>query len=378
MEFNQALTLRERQKFAEGSALASSRDDRNNAFLWKRGVQHSEQTHETNQALQRVMREVAKMKRRIVGGFIPQEQLVTPFPFYIYNIDNATDSTKNAQTFQIRDGLVGFRPQYHYSFTDTQMNRLLANGNYELPLLATGTDGIGFASPNPWQLYSGANDAPDFSIPVTQNGGGSITFDGTTNPMLICSNDPATANPPGVQIVIDPGANAFFQVSFFVKIIDAAGGAYTELWASRNNGLGNPPLFSKTIPNIEQTIAIGAITFRQNVGYFISQVQYGHLMNRYLELAPNPTAPTAVVGSEPKYAQVAQVNRGYWTFNGLSGKMFYPGDVVVDDTVNFTVAALGGCYKSYVCISPTGALTSATAPHGDATNWIFYQVIAHT
>jgi hypothetical protein len=68
MIFGTAMTLEDRAKFAEGSALASSRDDRNNSLLWKKVRTAANQQHASVGQVQKVSREVAKLRRRIVGG----------------------------------------------------------------------------------------------------------------------------------------------------------------------------------------------------------------------------------------------------------------------------------------------------------------------
>ena len=66
--FNQSIPLLKRPKFSEGTALSSKRDDRNNSFLWKKGELNDGQIYSVLLALQKLSREVAKQRRRIVGG----------------------------------------------------------------------------------------------------------------------------------------------------------------------------------------------------------------------------------------------------------------------------------------------------------------------
>lgn len=68
MQFNQSIPLLSRPKYAEGSKLTSKRDDRNNSFLWKKGELNAGQIGSLSQAVQKLSREVAKQRRRIVGG----------------------------------------------------------------------------------------------------------------------------------------------------------------------------------------------------------------------------------------------------------------------------------------------------------------------
>ena len=68
MSPNQPIPLLQRPKFSEGTALSSKRDYRNNSFLWKKGELNTWQIDSFGLALQKLSREVAKMRRRIVGG----------------------------------------------------------------------------------------------------------------------------------------------------------------------------------------------------------------------------------------------------------------------------------------------------------------------
>lgn len=73
MNFNSALPLKLQPHYAEGTALASVRDDRNNSKLWKKDKRIASQQGDIASSLQRVIREVSKMKRIKYGGSpIPQ------------------------------------------------------------------------------------------------------------------------------------------------------------------------------------------------------------------------------------------------------------------------------------------------------------------
>lgn len=68
MEFNAPLSLRQRQKFSEGSKLASSRDDRNVTLLWKKIAQMQHGQSAAVQALQKTISQVSRTRRIIYGG----------------------------------------------------------------------------------------------------------------------------------------------------------------------------------------------------------------------------------------------------------------------------------------------------------------------
>ena len=57
-----------RQKFSEGSAMAPSRDSRNNAQAWKKSRVMALQEQGNAQAIKQIARQVSKLRRRVVGG----------------------------------------------------------------------------------------------------------------------------------------------------------------------------------------------------------------------------------------------------------------------------------------------------------------------
>lgn len=339
MLFNRPIPRALQPRFSEGSSLASVRDARATARQWTKNRTNTNQDVRNGEAVQAMARELTRLRRRQTGYL---DQSVSVLPFQIYNINNATNSNLNAQTFQIRDGLVGFRPQYVYpDFNIAGIAALVASGNYEAALISVGTDGVGSTGLSDSNISFNENgNGADFSQVVSVNTGGSIVLlqvDFAPYPVLICSNQVGTAKPTGVQIVIQPNAGQSFSVSFFIKIVDAPAGPYTELWASVYDPGRTPAIsnFSKSIPNHDQTLSIGIVTINESGNAIISQAQYGHLFNRYLELSPNPTGNA----SQGKFYGLPQVNRGKWTGNNLSGKIFYPGDQIIDDTRTFAVGA---------------------------------------
>lgn len=282
-----------------------------------------------------------------------QEQM---FPFKIYNIRNFKGDAPDSRTFQIRSGLVGFRS--NYLFPDSNLGGTLYyyQGNWELPLIATGTDSVvPESSLAPWQYSRWLFDEPgmDFFAQPTSNVGGSVTLDDTGLATLICGNDDVGLNPPNVQIVIPIFVKntdtKIVNASFWIKIIDDPdAGPYTELWGKCSAGDISNPVFGATdiTQHQEITFAIGLVHYAINGGLIISNAQTGHLLNRYLQLSPNPTAPA--VPPNGLLQNIAQIFRGKWTSNALSGKMIYPGDIVIDDTVNHVVTGLGNVFYSYI------------------------------
>lgn len=361
MEYNSAQPIQKRPAFAEGSRLASTRDTRNNPFLWKKAANTSAQLESVLQATQKTSREVAKMRRRIVGGFVPTEQEVPLLPFQIYPIENATDSTKTIYTFQIRSGLVGFRPAvFPFGFGVSGLQAHF-QGNNELMLVGTGTDNLEYANnpcgfPNSGSLSQQLNyiQAP------TPNDGGSVLIPKTGVNTLICSNAIDSVNPANVQIVIEPpdpvaGVIPDFTAAFWIVIKeDATYGAHTELWGNCNKS--NP--FQDTYPDDNMQFAVASISYAGGA-FYIDQIQVGNLVNRYLQQSPFNTPDAG-----RKFRNIPQVHRGYWSqiptaeqIGGEDGKICYPGDIIVDDTViNGVVTGTGGSgnftyYDSYICIA---------------------------
>jgi hypothetical protein len=269
-----------------------------------------------------------------VGG-----DIAAMFPFKIYS--------PAANIIQIRGGLVGFRGNYLLPGTSIAGTRNYYQGNAELPLIAVGTD-------NPTgqiaydYMHSGA--APDFFAAESLNTGGTVTVDGTTNPMLICSNQPGTSNPSNIQIELS-NASAATEFSFWIKIVDdETDGPYTELWC----GSVLPLFLTGAAARESITFALGSVTIDASGIVSIKQAQVGNLLNRYLELAPFSTNTNNLTNKQ--YA-IPQVHRGWWNLNQLSGKMFYAGDIVVDDSDNKVQSGtgIGNFYWSYLYIGPMGS-----------------------
>lgn len=354
MQFGQAIPLLQRPKYEEGTAMAPARDHRNNSFLWKKAYQESRQQFANGQALQKVSRELSKQRRRIVGGFIPTPPQIVMFPFKIYQIGNSAGDAPDNLTLQIRGGLVGFRTGYNASGTAATT---LYQGNYELPLQACGTDDTVGITPFD---YSSGLFSEDYERQPTQNHGGSKALNADGTATLICENLIGSANPPQVQITVPAsiagGAGNSIFAAFFIRIVDdPTAGYYTQLWGKctgqgiGHNGFdGSIPPFVRDGSNISDvTFAIGIVrwTTSGDTAPVVSQAQTGHLVNRYLEWSPQSIASN---GAFPKMWSQGMVDRGGWNLNHLSGKVFYPGDLVYDDTVAPITISGTTAYLQYV------------------------------
>ena len=77
MNFNAPLTLHQRSRFAEGSKLASARDSRSNAQLWKKSRNEQGQSVQMIQALQKTVSQISKQRRKPLGGSMPSTSVKT-------------------------------------------------------------------------------------------------------------------------------------------------------------------------------------------------------------------------------------------------------------------------------------------------------------
>jgi len=330
---------------------------------------------------------INKLRRRIITPpQTPQSQVLPINTFQIYKTTNTTDSSKSDFTFQIRDGIVGYRSNFLLPGFSIAQTRDFYQGNYELPLVATGTDDSYFITTNsPWNISSQPTGL-DFNRPATPNTGPTIAVNianagGASDGLMICENKPGTSSPPNVQIWIDwqSGGATGFCVSFWVVLIDDSSvGPYTQLWCrmASDSGFSNPSFYnidSGTALILQQSFCIGEIYYSNGYGPNIIQYQDGNLINRYLEKPPFVN----VAGGNAKFTRVAQVERGYWTFDNLSGGLFYPGDVVVDDSSpQAIIPGTGGSspvnyYNSYLYVANHMNIESALGGAG----WTKYGLI---
>lgn len=98
MQLNAPISIFSRQKFAEGSALAPFRDDRNTPQAWKKSRKMAQQNNATIDALQQVVSKLSRQRRKPLGGFIPQvpQNFETVIPFGFYNVNIGTSLGINA------------------------------------------------------------------------------------------------------------------------------------------------------------------------------------------------------------------------------------------------------------------------------------------
>ena len=360
MNFNQAVPIGSQRQYSEGTALASSRDSRSNSQLWKGNKATQEWQVGIAQALAKVSKEVSKMRRKPLGGGVGSTAATptaTGFPFEIYNVTNASDTSLNKTTFQIRAGLIGYRSAYNFE-GDWPTTAQAYQNNFELPLIATGTD---YTSSAPyefalnWFLYSHVDPTKVLNYANTApNTGGTVTIDAGGAPTLICSNieSGSNPNPENVQIVVpvsDVGSQGT-SCAFWVQLFDSAThGPYTELWGQLNNT--GEILIPSGAYELNATL-IGYVTFPTTTSKgIITQVQSNHVLNRYLLIGNGGIGGIGGGGGANAGAQVFR-GRLSGVPNSSTGKyIFFPGDVIIDDTAP-VVAGAFTYFASWMLVFP--------------------------
>lgn len=375
MNFNQAIPLQLRPKFSEGSALASERDSRSNAQSWKKARSISRQENSNGIAIQKLTREVAKMRRRIVGCSSSAGPDVNFFhPFKIYNVptefcppidvpNNYNPITDSWRTFRVRAGIVGFRStnetyqpdggNAYYAGLSGPEFYFSASHPVGLGLLS-GTDGASRYDP----LYTGRN------FPYDED-----TFDSIDLETVYLDNTgdftPTTKTNAVFVLKGDPDDNHAVMASFWIEITDVviltppvATVKCRMITAQTGDSTGRtnqwfPDASSKTI------IPIGIICPKE--GYFpwnetegkdlyCEQILSGNAVNRYSQGYQG-----SVGGSMGMMAY-----RGNWDTDTLTNQYFYPGD-----------ATMAG-NRMYV---HNGYGQETSAPTGDGTpNWTWLNI----
>lgn len=343
MIFGQAIPLRKRPQYFEGSSLAPSRDTRNNAFLWKKARTESNQQVDYGSAIAKLSRELAKMRRRIVGGFIPPD-LEIYLPFQFYNTSNTsllTDGSKkqsgqNWQTFQMRDGILSARS--------------LWGGFDPSGFIYEGTNR---AAPGYQTMTAVINDNAIFYEPTTSLDALS-NFVKLSNTVDTVIYDPFV-NPLGNgQIILDPKLDSDGAVfaSFWLKIMDSSSSInfYATLngrmWDSTSTaGRPTQPFPDGNIIPLA-TLGTGPSFSAPN----IQQIQIGNVVEAYsLSEGGNAT------GTNLRF-------RGDYTNDILQNQYVYPGDLVTNGSITVSGKTIP---LSYIAVS----FFQMTTPPGLGPSW---------
>ena len=247
------------------------------------------------------------------GGLIMSGDIKMMFPFKIYNISNNTgDSALDDYTFQIRSGVVSGRGYYR---TGSSCEVAAGpSGNSETLLYCPGTD---FKSAN------SSGPGSQLLDPATVNIGDDITVDTTAETLIadvitgvICA-----------QIIVNQTPSNFgnCKCAIYLRLVDdPTEGLIPKMYARMYEDEGFDARSATPFPNEPEVIPIGICgRYGNTVTPFTFAVNYqgGNLINRY------PSGSTTF--------------RGRWSGDSLNGKVFYPGDIVIEDistqqTITFT------------------------------------------
>jgi len=378
-------------RFAEGTSLASNRDDRNNSKLWKKNKTSVGQLKTDGNALALLQRQVASMRRVKSGGFIAPAQDVPVLPFQIYNIDNLTDSKDTWRTFQIRDGFVSGRSKYWKNQVNNAGSSpafsefpVLTNfsynfiGNFEsaIPVFQ---DGEGFVNDN------------DYAFPSAQQAIGYVTakiIELAVNADTLISGCDATGTYFNYAQIVLPkwaynSSSQYPQAAFWIEIVDHPTNGFVANLYGRMYGspVKFPHVQTEPFPSDNAVIPLGCVipqfastdggyTFQPTGVTQFYQYQVGNCVNRF-------PAMNKITGASNAIGEL-QCFRVNWIQNSLSGQVFYPGDSVYDDTSTAYLSKSitgggGGTFTfrgiySYIGNAPA---FKATAPHSDSTNWFY-------
>jgi hypothetical protein len=471
MQFNNAIPILSRPKYAEGTKLSSERDDRNNSQLWKKGKASAGQIDSLSQAVQKLSREVAKQRRRIVGGY--EEATSTTVenlnPFTIYQAPSiaAVIVEEPGSGYSEGDLLTvdGGTGSSQTTMIVTSVNligaiigaQIQTVGNYTTyptyPNSPTGGSGSGFSftagnSSLLWKAFQMKNgvigarsryflygydiDNNPNPFPYADNWMfGSDNFYGNGEVMIpvlgdIFNSITSESGPTEVSMAvrlkaledtvvggIDSNGNWYYYpqvvgcelplsyvdavmaICFWIEINDDLLLGFGATLKARMCGgftASQPPMQSNfpVGPNIIP-IGIASAGFNQDGTTFeitpqgvtdFYQKLSGHTTSRF------PFYGGPVVGSTSggrsfgdAIGQAAFV-RGKWTEDGLSGQVFYPGDIVMDDSSELVRGynVLGGSgsvevrsYGVYICAGnntvPGRPFWSDEPPGSDHSRW---------
>jgi hypothetical protein len=359
MIFNAALPLHLRPKYSEGTKLASSRDSRNTSQSWKQAIKTADQNNAVTITLQKVMRELAKQRRKPLGGFVPQEIPEPFYPFKIYQPDISTlasmgwtfdingnptainidatvptnlPTTINPNTdgwriWAVREGMVSCRGSQYISF-DYQhwlpgLSATTTASDFSFTFeVSEGCDGIGIGSNSVGTPYD-YDPVTDFSL-----------------------NAPVQVTPIVLPFNFD--SSGLYSIALWLQIDMVNGGAV--LMGTRYQTLaGATNAFPQ--PTDSSYVPIGSITslgynFYANGGNPESltayQIQFGNVLSRY-GLFQNNLGNTNLDGL--LYSATLNYRGDFLNDDGLADNAFYPGDVVKIEQeidVTATAASTGG------------------------------------
>lgn len=300
-------------------------------------------------------------------------------------------SAYDYNTFQIRGGMIGARSKFWLNGVDSVGNsnpaenylfgsapnlaqypyETFSNGEFPFPILL---DGQILNAPN---LQPSKNvcslkikNTGDFLLSGLNSTGNYFRFDQVT----LC-DFPAAAG-------ISPSTAA---ISFWLELIDdLTDGFHINVWCRMCGGsvasypaMNNVP-FPSGVNIIPLGIAAAGLNYDSGTGVFSSagysdfqQYISGDMTGRFQELGIND-ATNAVPNAIGKFT----CYRGYYVADSLHGQVFYPGDIVIDDTAKTpnTLELSGGItgnvysYPVYICNGGINAGSQTGLPFFATTN----------
>ncbi len=335
--------------FNAGSGLRSplDKDDLTNAH--KKVITPNASTFNLAIQLQQLSVLVNKLRRRVLTPptqAAPAVKILNPFS--IYQINNITDPTLSAFTFQMRSGVVGVRSANFLTNSLSQDFNTSTFGNFEIPL-EIASDG----------LYGTTGTyTPSFSaVPIPNQAGNAQLLNGTD--IQINASGASLSN----QIVLDQqqegGTFKDCLASLWLVLIDdPILGLKFQLWGRMftNNASSTLGRVLQPFPDPDPSIIpigiIGNASYTTAAPFVILQLQSGNLINRF-----NPGVISGATAS-PTY------QRGYWTTDSLSGQAFWDGDNVVDDSHIIVTISGSNFYGTYSYIG--GSNIETASPFGNA------------
>ena len=259
----------------------------------------------------------------------------------------------NWRTFQMRDGIIGWRPRHPNFFVPGGIPNGTLNHN--------GTVG------NSEWLLSVYNDYfsnesqsnSDSGQPVTSGSSAGSRVIPINTSVQIFGFDSGGATIQWGQIILDNAWNgadeAYKRINLFiwVEIIDSATlGLYANLWARMQMIDGGDQTTQFYFPTGKNIIPIGIVlpSFKFPSGQigggpaplFVAgylsgyddttqyiPYQIGNLINRHQD---SPSVANQNVEDGYLTSGFGTNFIGYWNYDNLSGQLFYPGDMIIDDS----------------------------------------------
>jgi hypothetical protein len=357
MLFNQPIARALQPKFHEGNPMRSVRDQDNNSKQWLRNKQATNNGVTSSNAMSQVTAAINRSRRRIVA---PPLTPLTVIPFTLYQYGDWNQ-------FQIRDGFLAARSKYWksgvksgggsptiaaYDYYLYGNNTALPDGymgNYE-NLLSVILDGEGI-------------DAYGYNAQPSASSGASVTLSLLSDTIISGYDTIGNVVNYGSVKLADVGAIDWsaldYQASFWIEVIDDSTTGffyrvYGRMWNNNGSGITQQVAF----PQGENIYPIGSVRFVAAAGEPIySQFLIGNKTNRYNS------------GN--------LIYRGKWSADSLSGQVFYPDDMVYDDTAAYLTKSItgggGGSFTYQGQYRYKGATPdfATTAPHSDSTNWLY-------